>query len=121
MFRMGIMGSFDSSALEMLKDYTDESGRDLRLALIETYLKTTEADIQKLFQALGKDAETFHRLAHTLKSSSAAVGGQALSEICQRLEKSKDPSEQKTLLDEVPKEFQKLKVELEMYSQQSGL
>jgi two-component system sensor histidine kinase/response regulator len=112
---------FDASKLEMLKGYQDENGDDLRKALIESYLKTTTTSFQELYQLWREDQETFHRKVHTLKSSSASVGGAALAQIFESLEN--DPlsgNEVESKILRLPQEFQNLKAQLDEYLKTIG-
>lgn len=112
--------TFDPSVLDMLKGYKDEQGKDLRFSVIETYLNTTPEEIQGIETSMEINPKEFHRRTHTLKSSSATVGGVLLAKICQSLELDWHSSEnQKYLINAVKEEFQKLKIELESYRSQN--
>jgi hypothetical protein len=97
---------FDPAALDMLKDLKDENDRDLRFSLIETYLLTTASDLSEMKKVLSSDAIEFHRLAHTLKSTSAALGGILLSKIFASLEVGHHSEQEKrTLMASAEEEF----------------
>jgi len=55
--------------------------------LIHSFLENTRSLFQEMNEAREKqDHSTFHRLAHTLKSSSASLGAMRLSELCKDME-----------------------------------
>ncbi len=108
---------FDSKRMDMLKGYQDENGQDLRIALIETYLGTTPATLKELNEFVDQDLERFQRAAHSLKSSTAAVGGERLAQIFEYLENQPTTLEQRQqLVAGCEEEFENLKKILLQYS-----
>ncbi|MGZ5278669.1 MAG: response regulator [Pseudobdellovibrionaceae bacterium] len=109
---------FNSSQLELFKDYRDENGADLRISLIDTYLQSTPESLQKLEACCETDPEQFSQIAHTLKSSTAAVGGVRLSQLLEFLETQETSAKQRLIMAEkVQSEFQLLKEKLITYQQ----
>jgi signal transduction histidine kinase/DNA-binding response OmpR family regulator len=110
--------SFDPTRLDLLKGYKDEHGVDLRIALIDTYLEATPASLEKLKNSDDTNLDPFRQLAHTLKSSTAAVGGMMLSEIFEHLEtKEFTPQQRKEIMMQALGEFNALKENLLSYQQ----
>ncbi len=79
----------DTDVLRGLQATTDA---DFVVELIDTYLDDCPALLDGMRQALaGGDADGFRRAAHSLKSNSATLGAQALSEAARAMEmKAKD-------------------------------
>ena len=76
--------SLDMSAFENLKAL---AGADFIGELIETFLEDAPKLIEQLRTSLAaRDAETFRRAAHSLKSNAASFGAGELSLLAQRLE-----------------------------------
>ncbi len=76
----------DRAILDELLELDDGEGDILRETL-EVFLSSTPERVDALETALAVgDFEAVERIAHTLKSSSAMVGGQQMSELCKRLE-----------------------------------
>jgi HPt (histidine-containing phosphotransfer) domain-containing protein len=116
-------GHFDPSRLDLYQSYKDENGQDLRISLVHSYLKTTAQELEKLKALSAQDQAavqvTVQRIAHTLKSSSAAVGGLLLATFFAELEAeifSLDQLSKK--LQVIESGFADLKVSLEKYLEQ---
>lgn len=74
----------DSAAFDSLKQM---AGADFIGQLIDTFLEDAPKLIRELHTALkAKDAETFRRAAHSLKSNAASFGANRLSELARQLE-----------------------------------
>lgn len=88
----GPNGHIDWAVLESYKEIMGEESESFVRELIQSYLQNTTELFQDLKLAREKqDVSTFHRLAHTLKSSSASLGAMHLSEMCKDMElNSKD-------------------------------
>jgi CheY-like chemotaxis protein len=72
-----------------LRQLEAEAGTDLVHELIDLYLKDAPARIAAMKAALAsRDAKALQLEAHTLKSSSATLGGQATANACQIVELS---------------------------------
>jgi len=57
--------------------------------LIDTFLEDSVKQVDELDRSLASDDfKTLHRMAHSMKSSSATFGAMYLSELCQSLELS---------------------------------
>ncbi|MGK7933939.1 MAG: response regulator [Microcystaceae cyanobacterium] len=77
----------DLKTLQFVKE--NLCGEDLKLLIemIECYYQESEKQINCLTEALeGQDTTTLHRIAHSLKSSSASLGAMQLSQQCKQLE-----------------------------------
>jgi PAS domain S-box-containing protein len=111
------LSGFDPNRLEMLKEYKDENGVDLRISLIETYLRLTPGTLNEMLNCYQSDPKHFQQIAHTLKSSSAAVGGTRLAEMLEHLETQETTvSQRKEMAMSIQTEFQKLKDHLLRYT-----
>lgn len=111
---MEMTPDFDPSKLDELKDYKDEKNNDLRISIAEVYV----AESSKLIEALKKaqDDKEFSNIAHSLKSSTAAVGGVKLSSLFTHMEKTKLSSFEKAkTLKEVDQLFSNLQASLKLY------
>ena len=76
----------DRAILGELLELDDGDGDILREA-VEVFLRSTPGQVDALGTAVAVgDFEAVERIAHTLKSSAAMVGGQRMSELCKRLE-----------------------------------
>ncbi len=110
---------FDSSKLDELKEYKDEHNQDLRFSIVEIYLIESKKLIHQLKNA--KDSNTISQAAHSLKSSTASIGGTALSNIFEKLEtQALADSEKAALTKEVDLHFLKLENSLKHYLKNSG-
>jgi CheY-like chemotaxis protein len=107
---------FDPSRLELFEGYEDDHGQDLRKTLIESYLKTADQSLADLAEYTSGNQEAFSRLAHSMKSSTASVGGTLLAEIFEELEMI-DPKDSNISdkLKAANDEFRQLKGCLESY------
>jgi CheY-like chemotaxis protein/HPt (histidine-containing phosphotransfer) domain-containing protein len=66
----------------------DQAGAKVVVSVVNTYLSSTPKQLTALREALDRsDAVVVQRTAHSLKSSSAIVGGAALSAVCRELER----------------------------------
>ena len=110
---------FDTARLEILKEYKDENGVDLRVSLIQTYLESTPKALKAMENVIETDPEEFQHIAHTVKSSSAAVGGARLAELLETLEtKPMTAPERSAMTKTVLNEFQRLKDNLLRYQRE---
>ena len=111
---MEMTPEFDPSKLDELKDYKDENNKDLRISIAEVYV----AESLKLIEDLKKssDDKAFSEIAHSLKSSTAAVGGMKLSQLFAYMEQNKlSPFEKAKALKEVEVLFSNLQASLKTY------
>ncbi len=81
---METLKDFDPSMLDELKEYKDEHNRDLRFSLVETYITETGRLIDAL--KIASTDKTFSEISHSLKSSTASMGGIKLSNLFATLE-----------------------------------
>jgi HPt (histidine-containing phosphotransfer) domain-containing protein len=73
----------DTNVLEDIRDLMEDDFPDL----VRRFLKDSVDLLDQIDQGIAKgDADSVHRAAHTLKSSSAALGALALSERAKHLE-----------------------------------
>ncbi len=99
------------------QDFMDTAGNDVKLAqtLIEEYLAQTQSLIDQITAALAKkqkDYDLLHRLAHTLKGSSATISAAQLSDsarIMNEAAKAQDAPEVKHSLTEFKSRFANFK------------
>jgi len=78
------MPEIDVTTFEELKRI---SGADFINELVDTFLDDAPKLIAELRSALvGRDADSFRRAAHSLKSNSATFGAQRLAELSRELE-----------------------------------
>ena len=84
------------------KEWIDEYGEDFLVELIGDYVEDSTARVARLRQAFNAgDAETLTLEAHTLKSSSASLGAQSLSDLAKRLEEMGRDGALSALADDV--------------------
>jgi HPt (histidine-containing phosphotransfer) domain-containing protein len=77
----------DYDTLEALSGLSSAGEPNFLSDLVESYISDGERVLAQLEQAAAcRDVERFRRLAHELKGTSSAVGGSALSRICEHLE-----------------------------------
>lgn len=78
------MSVIDLNTYNALKEST---GADFVSTLTDTFIDDGDALIEQMRAALsGKDAETFRRAAHSLKSNAATFGADELSALARELE-----------------------------------
>lgn len=107
---------FDPSRLDMFRGYKDDNNQDLRKALIDTYLLSATEGIERLEKLFLENPDDFRKSAHTLKSSTASVGGFHLAHMLEELETSKmDQDRALKIIREAQVEFKNLKAHLENY------
>jgi HPt (histidine-containing phosphotransfer) domain-containing protein len=113
----GIMGAQEIIDLKTFNDLRAQLGSDFVTELIDIYSLDTEELIEKLRQALvAKDAVSFGRFAHTIKSSSASLGALVFSQQARELEmigKSSDLSNAGSKLELLAAGFHQVKRSLE--------
>lgn len=78
----------DMNVVQALRDLGGDDDPNLFDEVVELFLTDTKKNVDKLVAALdGRDAPALHRVAHTMKSSSANVGAMHLSKLCFEIEK----------------------------------
>ncbi|MGQ9832828.1 MAG: Hpt domain-containing protein [Candidatus Villigracilaceae bacterium] len=111
------MAVIDWSALDTYREVMGEDANKFIADIIKTYLTNSQtllANLEETFRA--GDVTTFHRTAHTLKSSSATVGATSVSELAAALEKATEtefPPNTETLLLDLKRACQQANAELE--------
>jgi HPt (histidine-containing phosphotransfer) domain-containing protein len=74
-------------ALDNIRALSQERGDALVAKVIAAYVDDTPAHLQTLRRAIaGQDAGSVRKVAHSLKSSSANVGAEALAQMCKEME-----------------------------------
>lgn len=77
----------DHAALDTLRQLENSGSAGLVARVVKKYLESGDGLMQGINQALAVgDAEAMREAAHSLKSSSANVGGRYLASLCQQLE-----------------------------------
>ena len=80
--------AFDPTVLQSLPMIADGTAPDFADRMLDLFVKNTASLLQEMEQASKQeDHTTLHRQAHTLKSTSATIGAQALSEKTTELER----------------------------------
>ena len=81
--------AIDAEALELLVEMIGPDEPAAVLDLLDTYIADSKHQIEDLQQAYAAgDLKNTHRLAHSMKSSSATFGALELSKYCETLEHS---------------------------------
>jgi HPt (histidine-containing phosphotransfer) domain-containing protein len=79
--------AIDAEALELLIEMIGPDEPAAVLDLLDTYLGDSARQVQELQAAfVAGDYKNVHRIAHSMKSSSATFGALELSKYCERLE-----------------------------------
>ena len=83
------MSKIDTSALDQYREVMGEDADEFIRDVVQTFMDSSSTMAKELQTALaGKDAEVFHRTAHSMKSNLATMGAVALSEKFKQLEYS---------------------------------
>ncbi len=83
------MSNIDTSVLDQYREVMGEDADEFIRDIVQTFMDSSSSMAQVLKNALAsKDAEVFHRTAHSMKSNLATMGAQALSEKFKQLEYS---------------------------------
>jgi HPt (histidine-containing phosphotransfer) domain-containing protein len=78
----------DLNVIQSLKDLGGDDDPGLFQEVVELFLADTRTNVAKLEQALAaRDPQCMHRVAHSMKSSSANVGAMRMSKLCFEIEK----------------------------------
>lgn len=81
--------AIDAEALELLIEMIGPDEPAAVLDLLDTYLGDSARQVQEMQAAFAAgDYKNVHRIAHSMKSSSATFGALELSKYCERLETS---------------------------------
>lgn len=111
------MIAFDPTPLDELKEIAGEDASLVLSEIISSYLDEAPHLLQELYQSWkNQDCSRVKNSAHSLKSSSAAVGAMAFSNFCKEIESlAKDNNLQgiESLIKEALDSFEIAKVALE--------
>jgi HPt (histidine-containing phosphotransfer) domain-containing protein len=81
--------AIDAEALELLVEMIGPDEPAAVLDLLDTYISDSTSQIEEIQASFAAgDLKNTHRLAHSMKSSSATFGALALSKYCETLEHS---------------------------------
>lgn len=81
--------AIDAEALELLIEMIGPDEPAAILDLLDTYLGDSTRQVTELQSSFATgDFKNVHRIAHSMKSSSATFGALELSKYCERLERS---------------------------------
>lgn len=81
--------AIDEDALALLIEMIGPDEPEAILDLLDTYLDDSTRQIESLKEAFAAgDMKNVHRIAHSMKSSSATFGALVLSSYCEKLEQS---------------------------------
>jgi CheY-like chemotaxis protein len=79
----------DQQTIQSLQDILEDNFSTVWQDLIEQYLQSAEQLVDQVHTALDQgDAAQLRKVAHTLKSSSAALGAKTFSQICLKIEEA---------------------------------
>ena len=79
--------NLNRQALENIRALSPSNGTALLERVLQAYVNDTPTHLQTLRQAIAAaDANNLRKAAHSLKSSSANVGAQALAQACKEME-----------------------------------
>jgi len=112
----GPVAAIDMKVLEQYRELDPSGGLSLAYKIMQVYLDSSGDAVTQVAQAItAGDAETLRRSAHTLKSSSANVGGMTLSGMFKELEvlgKEARITEAGPLFDAARREYELVLVEI---------
>lgn len=97
-------------ALENIRALSEERGDSIMRRVVEAYVDDTPQHLQTLRRAIsGRDPDKLRSAAHSLKSSSANVGADALAQLCREMEnlgRNESTEGASGILSNMEKEFQ---------------
>lgn len=110
------MSKINLSALEVYREVMGEDTDSFIADILQSYLNNSPLLLAQMEQALqASDVATFHRIAHTLKSSSATVGAVQMANLAADLEKATStafPENIEASLQELKREYFDVSLEL---------
>jgi HPt (histidine-containing phosphotransfer) domain-containing protein len=81
--------ALDLNVLQAVVEIVGADEPSVVVDLIDTFLTDSQRQVDELRRSFASgDIKNVHRLAHSMKSSSATFGAMALSRICEALERS---------------------------------
>ncbi len=111
------------SRLDLIRSLDRSGERQLVQRVLQTYVESADGYLHQLQQAMvNDDSEGLYRFAHTLKSSSANIGAEGLSEILKQLEahgKAKQLMDARLLQENLLRCYQRVIVEVKKILEQS--
>ncbi|NET88116.1 MAG: response regulator [Kamptonema sp. SIO1D9] len=109
--------AIDINVLQATLDAIGDNTPEWLEILIDSYLEETTKYLERIRTAISAgDREATAYSAHTLKSSSAALGAMTFYQLCKDLEKisgSDNPIQARSLLSELETEYERVKSELQ--------
>jgi HPt (histidine-containing phosphotransfer) domain-containing protein len=106
----------DHNALDQYLDVMGNEAPAFIIEIIETFINDAPNQLSKLYNSLSEnDADTFCRVAHTLKTAYKTVGAMTLAEsffVLEEMGASGDLSSAHPILNECKSKFDLLKSEL---------
>ena len=97
-------------ALDSIRALSEDRGPSIVRKVVAAYVDDTPQHLQTLRRAIsGGDSERLRSAAHSLKSSSANVGAEALAQLCKRMEtlgRTESTDGAATILSDMEQEFQ---------------
>jgi CheY-like chemotaxis protein/HPt (histidine-containing phosphotransfer) domain-containing protein len=113
----------DTKALQELREMAGEDAAEVLVEVIDSYLEDTPKLMQKVEEAVVQgDAIALQQAAHTLKSTSATLGANTLSELCRNLEtigRTGTTAEATILVPQIAVEYKSVKAALQLERQRS--
>ncbi|MCG8371074.1 MAG: response regulator [Proteobacteria bacterium] len=86
--------ALNDAALDRIRELQQPGGPDILEKLVRMYMESTPGLLNEMRAAVAdEDAEALSRAAHSLKSSSANLGANAVAELCRTLEEKARNSE----------------------------
>ena len=116
--------ALNASRLDLIRSLDQSEERRLVHNILETYARSADGYLRQLQQAImNNDADGLYRCAHTLKSSSANIGAEGLSDLLKQLEahgKAKKLADAESLLGNLQACYQQVMVEVREILEQSS-
>lgn len=111
------IASFDSKALDRIRDLQNRGNPGLLEKLVRLYLQEAPELLRRLREASDRsDVRGMQQAAHALKSSSASLGAARLARICEEVEilaRSEEPSKARPLVAQIEIEYPTVRSALE--------
>jgi CheY-like chemotaxis protein len=108
-----IKESFNFHILDNLKALQKQSGSNLLKKVVTIYLNIATGQIEQIEQAIERgDFQTIKEVAHSMKSSSANLGAEGISALCNNMEKAgqeKNAEVASQLFEQLKKEYENVK------------
>lgn len=102
----------NQTLLDQIRSLDPSGGDEITRKIMRAFLDSSEGYMQGIEDAIvNEDAESLRRFAHTLKSSSANIGAEKLSELFKQLEKSGqagEPIHVKALHEDILQHYQQV-------------